>query len=497
VVGLNPVTVAEPVTESTSRPEINLSEVTLPIGTILEAAFCEAATEMALLTPEGLFLRANPAMCRLLGRTESELRGLAVEDVAHPDDRRSVLAALDGARAGVLRNFRIWARAVGADGGAIPMLVATTMLRDETGSELCFFVQVLDVEVPPAVPWLPGHEQRPVVDFTCDREGRLVGVSPVAHLFGWNPEDLQSVAALDLIHPADKARATAALQEVILQPGVPVQLPTLRVRDRQGTWWPFDAVAINLLEHHPGVIRISARVGSPEELGRSEVRILDAEADERAYFARELHDGLGQILTSLSLFARSIEGELQGHQRRRLAVMRVLADEALATTRSLAWSLRASAAPPEGLAASLRTLAASIASRTGLAIGVSGDVEARFAMRVEGAVYRIVEEALTNVMRHASAGSVTISLAHRGDSLTVTVEDDGTGFEPTHRALTAGSGMGLLCMEERARLLDGAVEIESAPGKGSVVRVVVPVPPPGTPPIGREGAVARRPEVRP
>ena len=140
------------------------------------------------------------------------------------------------------------------------------------------------------------------------------------------------------------------------------------------------------------------------------MRILDAEPDERAYFARELHDGLGQILTSLSLFARSIEGELQGHQRRRLAALRVLADEALATTRSLAWSLRASAAPPEGLAASLRSLAATIGARTGLSIEISGEIETRFAVRVEAAVYRIVEEALTNVMRHASARAVTISL---------------------------------------------------------------------------------------
>jgi len=474
------------------RPEIDLSDTAPPIGAILEASFREAVTEMALLTPQRRFLRANAAMCRLLGRTEAELRGMAVEDVAHPDDRSSVLAALEDARTGVLRGFRIWARAIGADGAAISMLVATTMLRGETGEELCFFVQVLDVEAP-ASPWRPGQENRPVVDFSCDREGRLVAVSPVARLFGWKPEELQSVQTLDLVHPSDRARAQAALHEIILQPGVPVAMPTLRFRDRGGTWWPVDAVAINLLEHHPGVIRVSARVGSPGEVGRSEVRIIDAEPDERAYFARELHDGLGQILTSLSLFARSIEGELQGHQRRRLAALRVLADEALATTRSLAWSLRASAGPPEGLAGSLRSLAATVGARTGLTIAFLGEVETRFGVRVEAAVYRIVEEALTNVMRHASARSVRISVHHAADRLTVVVEDDGAGFEPSRRALTAGSGMGLLCMEERARLLDGALSIDSAPGKGTVVRLTLPVPPPGSPPIGREGVAARPP----
>jgi signal transduction histidine kinase len=90
---------------------------------------------------------------------------------------------------------------------------------------------------------------------------------------------------------------------------------------------------------------------------------------------------------------------------------------------------------------------------------------------------------------------VKISLSHAGDRLTVVVEDNGAGFEPTHRSLTAGSGMGLLCMEERARLLDGSLQIESAPGDGTVVRLTLPVPPPGSPPIGREGAAAFPPKA--
>ncbi|HYH48489.1 MAG TPA: PAS domain S-box protein, partial [Acidimicrobiia bacterium] len=174
--------------------DIDLSDAAGAIGPVLEAAFQEAVTEMALLTPERIFVRVNPPMCRLLGRTEAELTGLRVEDIAHPDDRNAVLAALEEARSGFLRGFRIWGRCVRADGAVVPVLVAITMLRDETGGELCFFVQVLDVETSPSAPLPPGLEHQPVVDFTCDRDGRLVGVSPVAMLFGWNPEELQSVA---------------------------------------------------------------------------------------------------------------------------------------------------------------------------------------------------------------------------------------------------------------------------------------------------------------
>ncbi|HKN91378.1 MAG TPA: PAS domain S-box protein, partial [Acidimicrobiia bacterium] len=100
------MSVAMPDRDRRPRHEIDLSDAGPPTAKILEAAFQEAVTELALLTPEGLFLRANAAMCRLLDRTEAELTGMAVEDLAHPDDRRSVLAALEDARSGVLRGFR-------------------------------------------------------------------------------------------------------------------------------------------------------------------------------------------------------------------------------------------------------------------------------------------------------------------------------------------------------------------------------------------------------
>src|SRR2546423_6000785 len=135
--------------------EIDLSDTALSTAKILEASFREAVTEMALLTPERLFLRANAAMCRLLGRTEAQLRGMAVEDVTHPDDRRSVLGALDDARSGVLRGFRIWARAFAPRGAGFSMLVAPPMFGGGRGGGRCFFWQGLDLGTPPAGPFGP------------------------------------------------------------------------------------------------------------------------------------------------------------------------------------------------------------------------------------------------------------------------------------------------------------------------------------------------------
>lgn len=139
--------------DSFPRPEIDLSEAGLSTARILEAAFEEAVTELALLTPEGRFLRAHAALCRLLGRAEADLTGVAVEDVAHPDDRRSLLAALEDARSGVLRGFRIWARALDSDGRAIPGAVAAGA-RAAAGHRL---------HLRPGGPPRPGEPGGPVV----------------------------------------------------------------------------------------------------------------------------------------------------------------------------------------------------------------------------------------------------------------------------------------------------------------------------------------------
>jgi signal transduction histidine kinase len=205
-------------------------------------------------------------------------------------------------------------------------------------------------------------------------------------------------------------------------------------------------------------------------------RLLGVEPDERARIARELHDGLGQILTSIALFAKAIEDEVPAAHRRQVASLRSLVDEALVSTRSLVWSLRPAELNRSGLMYSLTRLARGAGEQAGLRVHVDArSLAGPLSPAIETTVYRFVQEALGNVMRHASANSVAIVLSRSESRVTAVVEDDGVGFEPAVAA--ASGGVGLYSMHERVRLAGGELRIESAPGRGTSLRLDIPCRP--------------------
>lgn len=209
--------------------------------------------------------------------------------------------------------------------------------------------------------------------------------------------------------------------------------------------------------------------------------------DERKRVSRELHDELGQQLAALRLEisvmraraakAAAAPGTAPGTEQLDLLHERV--DRLVATVRSVVSQLR----PPAldgGLEAALRWLASAFIRDTGLPCAVSIPVEANQLSAEAGTLmFRIVQESLNNVRRHAEASHVVVKLACHDAQWTLTVRDDGRGFSPASRS----AGYGLLGMEERARLLAGSLRVLSAPGQGTTVELnVVPGAPPVPPP---------------
>lgn len=209
--------------------------------------------------------------------------------------------------------------------------------------------------------------------------------------------------------------------------------------------------------------------------------VIDAQEAERARVARDLHDQTGQALTSVLLGLRLVETSLERatpdleDAKRRTAEVRELVADALADVRQLAFDLRPTVLDDVGLVAALRRLTGDLAARHGLAVdlaldGLDDDV--RFAPEVETVVYRVVQEALTNVVRHAGATRAQVDLAVAGGCLRAVVTDDGVGFDP---AGPSQRSLGLRGMGERTSLVGGRVEITSAPGAGTTVSLEVPV----------------------
>jgi two-component system NarL family sensor kinase len=204
-----------------------------------------------------------------------------------------------------------------------------------------------------------------------------------------------------------------------------------------------------------------------------------ARAEERTRLAREIHDTLAQGLTAIALNIEGAMHRLDKHPdqaRERLERALAMARENLEDARRSVMDLR-SAARLEGkpLAEALASLARSFTSDTGIPATVRAANVGELPLRTESELYRIAQEALTNVRKHAHAHSVEIGLRRRGATVTLTVRDDGRGFSPRARPTTAGGGHGLIGMRERARLLGGRVVVSSTPGSGTRILARVPL----------------------
>jgi two-component system, NarL family, sensor histidine kinase UhpB len=216
---------------------------------------------------------------------------------------------------------------------------------------------------------------------------------------------------------------------------------------------------------------------SRRELRRLSASLVDAREEERRRIARELHDELGQRLTALKMELSALMPPGRNSARdRRVASMIDMVDETVASVRRIATELRPLMLDDLGLNAAIEWLAAGWAQRMGIAVSLQLDQDnPPLPEAVAIAVYRMVQEALTNVARHARATEVRVEVRHRADQLSFTVEDDGKGF-PERSVYREGSH-GLMGIRERAYMLGGELEIGLSALGGARVAVRLPLGP--------------------
>jgi signal transduction histidine kinase len=202
-------------------------------------------------------------------------------------------------------------------------------------------------------------------------------------------------------------------------------------------------------------------------------RLLEQQEHERSALARELHDQLGQSLVALSLNLDAIKGELSPASRARVPESLRVIEQMIEQVRTLAFELRPPTLDQFGLVEALRTLVARHGERTRVRAGFTAmPTGVRAPAEIETAAFRIAQEALSNVARHARARHVEVTLMAQDAGLDVTVRDDGVGFDVERKR----AGLGLVGMGERAEFAGGRLDIQSAPGAGTTVRARFPVP---------------------
>ena len=224
--------------------------------------------------------------------------------------------------------------------------------------------------------------------------------------------------------------------------------------------------------------RAALAIHLSERVARETVdAILEAQEAERSRIARELHDETGSALTAILLDLTAVDGAATLPEARQAsAALRKNARSALQNVGRLAFTLRPPALDEFGLASALKDLSGSLEERGGPKVDLAIELppDTRLPAKLETVIFRVIQEALTNVVKHAEAETVRITVASRERSVVLAIEDDGRGFS---EARTHDGGFGLVGMRERVASLNGSLEIESTHGSGTRIAVEIPLSP--------------------
>jgi PAS domain S-box-containing protein len=318
----------------------------------------------------------------------------------------------------------------------------------------------------------------PDIVWSVDAEGRFTFLSEALEVrTGWKPEQLLGKPFAMIAVPGATEAAIAAWERVRADPSRGQTL-RLELRLADGSISQTEVAMTGTIVDgkfagaHGAVRDISERERLEGDL-RSQAAELAA-SQERAHLARELHDSVTQALFSMGLTLRTLELLLQTDPeaaRPKLAELRELQKDALAEMRTLLFELRPSSLESDGLVQALRTHATAVQRRTGLTIVVDAEPIERLPLPAEEALYRIGQEALHNVVKHANASNATLRILREGDWVRLSVTDDGVGFAPDE---VPRGHLGLIGMRQRVDLVGGELRVESRPGEGALIEASVP-----------------------
>lgn len=493
---------AEPATNQQDRTPGGASEE-------LFRGLLESAPDAIVIVDErGAIEIVNGQAERMFGYERSELIGRPVE-ILVPVDRREAHA---GHRRRYTADPRTRPMGIGMDlvgerkdGSRFPVEISLSPLRTADG--LLVTSVIRDITERKRAETALRESERRFRDFIegtddlvvrLDAQGRFIYVNRASErVLGLPPAELAGLSAFDFVHPDDRAATREAFERWATERvegttfenrqlgrdgGVTKVLWTVNPRyDEHGRMTAVTAIGrditarerLEVAEREAIEARAELSAEQAErELGREVLRrSIAAQEEERRRIARGLHDETAQALTGILLGLGRVEGATQLGDAR--AEAKRLGDEvsgALRELRRIAMSLRPTALDDLGLVPALEQLVEQTpAAGTSEVNFERSGAEGRLDPAVETAIYRVIQEALTNAARHADASRILVEVRHQDGLLSARVEDDGRGFEAER------PGLGLTGMRERAELIGGELEIASAPGRGTTVVLHVPV----------------------
>ncbi|NLT06612.1 MAG: PAS domain S-box protein [Solirubrobacterales bacterium] len=463
--------------------------------------FEDGPVAMALADPDMRLDEVNDAFCELTGYGRDELTALSLADITHPDDVSISLRLAGQAFAGELPSFSVDKRYVRKNGEVVWVDVTVSSIRDEDGRPLKGLGVMRDIsERREALKRAHAELERlerdrdRILEFAgegiyhVDGRGTITFVNPAAEaMLGWPAEAMVGKPAHELLHHRRPDGSPYPRSECHLHGRSGARLESIA----DDVFWRADGTPMNVQytsapvdEPDGGMVvvfaDVSERVRMEAELAESRQRAerarMQAAEDERARWARELHDETLQGLAAVHvLLSSGLRAANEADRRDRMRSAQEQVEGEMEKLRGLIADLRPPALDELGLAASVRDLAARMQAIYGIEVDIDVPAEPdgerpRPAPEVETVAYRIVQESLNNVAKHARCDWASVALRQAPGTLEVCVCDNGTGFDPEHQT----GGFGLRGMRERVDLLHGRLTLRSGPD-GTEVRAALPM----------------------
>ncbi|UCV17728.1 PAS domain S-box protein [Ferribacterium limneticum] len=466
-----------------------------------QSTFDAAAVGMAVANIDGRYVKVNRAMCEFVGYSESELLRMSYREITFPEDIEANVQARQRLLAGEMSTFRQEKRYVRKDGQVVWAVMVVSQICDKSGLAIYTIGQMLDIDTLKRIEQSLrasqaglAHAQRisRIGEWEWNiEEDSFEWSDEICHLFGIDRSQLPKTYK-DIIsnaysddRPLLEGALNRALQDhkmftidlrILLPTDGGLRFVCLRgevVVDASGKPAKIRGTTQDITERKQTELALVESRQLLRELSLHQKNLLE---EERKYIAHEIHDELGQRLTALKMDISLLRLRFGKDPEllEKLEDMRVLAEGTIGVVRNIASDLRPSALDL-GLVPAIEWLAQDLEAHSDICCRLDlGNEEISMNDTQATVVFRVVQESLTNVARHAKASEVVIALSRGNGQLLLKIQDDGCGFDPS--AVIQSRGFGLFGMRERALGLGGKLQIESAPARGTTVSIEFPFP---------------------
>jgi PAS domain S-box-containing protein len=471
-------------TKNTSTPD---SE---PFG----ESFGASPIGIAVETLEGKPLFVNPALCSMLGFSESELRNKHCADFSPPEDSQKDWVLFQRLRTGSIDNYQLEKRYFRRDGSLMWGRLSLSLLTGHASPLALAMVEDI-TEQKRAQDSEIGKERA-----LRESEERLRLAQQVARIgtFEWNirtgvntwTPELESLYGLPpgifgdtvtsfvgLIHPDDRAAAIGLL-DAAMKTGQPTNCEWRVIWPDSSLHWigtrcqvlmdesgkPFRMIGVS--------VDVTDRKLADQALAEMTRKLIEAQEKERARIGRELHDDINQRLALLSVEVEQLRAnpsEIGPH----LQELRTRIGEISRDVQTLAYDLHPSKLEYLGAVAGMESWSNEFALRQKLEVDFTTNVRGSLPPEIGISLFRVLQEALQNCVKHSGAKRVEVQLQQDSEAVHLVVGDQGKGFD--FETASRGKGLGLTSMRERVRLLNGTISIDSKPNDGTLIQVRVPL----------------------